>query len=248
MEDLILSQKFIDSPDSPVWGMSLKAAGSMRFRWNEVNPNRLEFLNRLSFPDKIPAQVELYHSQEVVFIKDADDCKNVRADGIITQNKSLIPLVTVADCMPIFMYDPVTSTVAVLHSGWKGTGIVKNALELALKKTSARPEDFKIVLGPHIHDCCYNVDEERAEYFSSNFTPECVRNLGQGQYALSLARANLALLKKCGVPEENICVRPECTCCNDKFGSFRRETAAFSYLSPEEKAFRFTVQAAFVKF
>ncbi|MBR5096251.1 MAG: hypothetical protein IK094_03990, partial [Treponema sp.] len=31
----------------PVWGMTLKAAGPMRFRWNEDNPNRNSFLSAL---------------------------------------------------------------------------------------------------------------------------------------------------------------------------------------------------------
>lgn len=248
MDDLILTQKFTDSKDSPSWGMSLKKAGSMRFRWNEVNKNRLDFIKKLSFPDKKIAQVELYHSKEVIFAEDESDCLNVKADGIITLNKNIIPLVTVADCMPIFIYDPVTSLTGVLHSGWKGTGIVKNAIELAEKKCGLCPENLKVVLGPHIQDCCYTVDKERALYFSKNFTPDCVKEISTDKYSLSLSKANTALLKECGVLEENISVRSECTCCNQKFGSFRRETASFLHLSPEELSYKFTVQLAFVKF
>lgn len=244
----ILYGHFTENNDAPLWGMTLKSAGSMRFRWNEVNENRQKFLAELCGSDREIAQVELYHSKEVVFIKDAAECYGVRADGIITCSRSLIPVVTVADCMPVFMYDPVSGAAGMLHSGWKGTGIVERALEVAAEKCGSRPENFKIVLGPHIHDCCYNVDEQRASYFADNFTPDCIRIISPGQYALSLAAANIAVLKRCGVPEKNICVRPECTCCNGKFGSFRRETAPYFNLSPEDKAGKFTVQAAFIKF
>jgi len=244
----VLYGQFTENNDSPVWGMTLRSAGSMRFRWNEVNENRQAFLSELCGRNRKIAQVELYHSKEVVFVNEASECDGIKADGILTFNRSIIPVVTVADCMPIYMYDPVSGVAGMLHSGWKGTGIVENALSLAAEKCGSRPENFRIVLGPHIHDCCYNVDEQRASYFADNFTPDCIKFISPGQYALSLAAANIAVLKRCGVPDRNICVRPECTCCNDKFGSFRRETAPLASLPPEEKAGKFTVQAAFIKF
>jgi copper oxidase (laccase) domain-containing protein len=56
-------------------------------------------------------------------------------------------------------------------------------------------------------------------------------------YSLSLAKANLAVLAEMGVPENNIAVSNDCTCCNPIFGSFRRQ-------NPVEGTF--TVQAAWV--
>jgi hypothetical protein len=44
----------------------------------------------------------------------------------------------VADCLPIFVYDRRGGAFALLHSGWKGTGIGA---------------------------CCYAVDAARAEGF-----------------------------------------------------------------------------------
>ncbi len=275
--------------NGPKIGMSLKAAGSMRFRWNEDNPVRKNFLKMLcSIPaswDKVDAgsgrlqksewwrlasrelppdesvrtyqiaQVELIHSKTVYAVEEASELEGLQGDGIITCNKNIIPVVTVADCMPIYLYEPETGVFGMLHSGWKGTGIVCNAIELAEKKYGAERKKFCVVMGPHIHECCYVVDEERAKYFRVNFTPDCVKPLdadkpfvSDRKFSLSLAQANLAALKDFGVPEENIVAYKDCTCCNESFGSFRRETSALpADMGLEERQRHFTVQAAWVK-
>ncbi len=243
--------------EGPSYGMTLKAAGSMRFRWNEENPNRESFLKELSSGDHEIAAVELIHSQTVFAVESPEEIFECQGDGIITRNKSIVPVVTVADCMPIYIYDPVSEVFGMLHSGWKGTGIVRNAIELAEKKYGSRREDFCVVMGPHIHKCCYSVGEERAQYFRVNFTPDCVeekkmstlvRASGDNEYRLSLAQANLSILKELGLDENSIVTYSDCTCCNPIFGSFRRETSDLPSGMPiEEKQKRFTVQAAWVK-
>ena len=245
---------------APVCGLSLKAAGSMRFRWNETNPNRekLKLLNSENTASNtgelVPVQLD--HTHIVYDIKSAEDTRDKIGDGLITTNRNLIPTVTVADCMPLYLYDPVTGVFGIVHSGWKGTGIIVDAIKLAGKNYGAKIEDFCIILGPHIRDCCYIVNEERANWFAENFTPDCVRpleagikvdwNTGGGQlYRLSLEKANLAAIKKAGVPDENIWIHPACTCCYKengiyKYGSNRRETKENG--APD----KFTVQAAFI--
>lgn len=230
--------------DGPCWGMSLKAAASMRFRWNETNENRISFLTQIAESKKI-CQAELIHSHIVFNLVTGEEIVNKKGDGLITDNKNLMPVVTVADCMPIFIYDSVKKVFGILHSGWKGTGILKDAILLAEEKYGSCPEDFSIVMGPHIHDCCYKVDFERARYFRDNFTKDCIRQEGD-KYALSLAKANFFVAEKMGVKKENIVISSECTCCNKKFGSFRRETAIYSPDVPLEER-KFTVQSAWVK-
>lgn len=243
--------------EGPAYGMTMKAAGSMRFRWNEQNPNRENFLRELSGDKFETAALELIHSRTVFAVESSEELSGMQGDGIITKNKSLIPVVTVADCMPIFIFDPVSEVFGMLHSGWKGTGIVRNAIELAEKKYGSRRENFCVVMGPHIHDCCYMVGEERAQYFRVNFTPDCVKEEKksfttikpvENIYRLSLAQANYSVLKELGIDEDNVVCYSDCTCCNNLFGSFRRETSALpSDMDIEEKQKRFTVQAAWVK-
>ncbi len=234
--------------------LSLLQAGSMRFRWNEENTLRNEFFGNVLSSEKKIVPLELIHSKKVVAVHNADETIGVQADGIITCNTNLVPVLTVADCMPIFLYDPVTGCFGVLHSGWKGTGIVSEALQLAQKEYGSCAKDFCAIIGPHIKKCCYTVDEQRAKYFIDTFTSDCVELLddSNGMYRLSLEKANTYLLESAGVKGENISIVGGCTCCtkndaNWQYGSFRRQTAHFAPNSPiKEMQKHFTPMAAFM--
>ncbi len=242
----------------PLWGMSLLAAGSMRFRWNEENPRRDAFLRRLAarFQDttapnsalKKTVPLELIHSKTVYDVKSGDETQGRQGDGMITRNENLIPVVTVADCVPIYFCDTESRAFGIVHSGWKGTGIIADAISLAQKKYGAEPKNILVAIGAHIKECCYAVDEARAKFFADEFGEGCVKKIegADGEkFMLSLERANLAVLEKIGVREENIVVAKNCTCCKSAFGSFRRQAAP---LDIADKSRAFTVQAAFINF
>ncbi len=252
--------------ESAGWGMTLLSAGSMRFRWNEINERRANFLEELEsdffYSDsckKAFVPLELIHSKIVYDINAAGDTKNKTGDGMITKNRFLIPVVTVADCMPLFLYDRETGVFGAFHSGWKGTGIIGEGIKFAGEKYGSKPENICVAIGPHIGDCCYKIDESRAEYFTENFGESCVKKSAapdkrnpELKYDLSLTEANLFVLKKSGIPNENIVVTEDCTCCttfkNNKnvFGSFRRQAAFLpAEISADERSRSMTVQAAF---
>lgn len=259
----------------PRWGMTLLAAGSMRFRWNETNEARERVLGTILGSVHEPARpenctnsstaengsrtiryaaVELIHSQTVVAAEKAGDTAHVKADGIITKNPLLVPTITVADCVPIFLYDVQTGAFGVLHSGWKGTGIVSNGIAEMRRLYGSRPEHICAAIGPHINSCCYAVDKARADYFRTNFGNECItERTGEHSYRLSLTNANLRLMSRCGIRDENSIVADDCTCCakfasnRPVFGSFRRQAAFLpTEITPDERSRRMTVQAAFV--
>ena len=113
MKDLII-KKFIyggNPVDGPSWGMTTIFHGSMRYRHNEINENRISFLDELCSEKnnggvkKAAAGLELIHSKKIYDIENSLEVQNMQGDGIITRNKKLIPIVTVADCVPIFIYD-----------------------------------------------------------------------------------------------------------------------------------------------
>lgn len=242
--------------------LTLHTAGSMRFRRDECNQNRTDFFSQLCFRHKKRAEAELIHSHEVRCADTAWYSGNgplidEQIDGIITRSAAVVPVITVADCMPIFIYEPSSSCIGVLHSGWKGTGIVLKAFEKAEKEYGADVSNFRVILGPHIRSCCYAVDEKRARFFQREFSRDCIFPCDDcsGLYRLSLEAANRALLKKAGIKDGHIFSGDECTCCTKdssgayKYGSFRRETAGLpESMSLEEKQRRFTPMAAFIGF
>lgn len=241
--------KPLSDAQAPKWGMTILKAGSMRFRWNEQNKNRSKISE--IFPQKEQVPIELIHSKSVVLAEKASDTEGIQADGIVTRNKNLLPTVTVADCMPIFLFDTVSQAIGVFHSGWKGTGIVAEGISLMQKEFGSNPQDIAAAIGPHIGDCCYFVNKERAEYFAATFGKKSVV-INNEKNALSLTEANLFVLKNAGIKEENITIATDCTCCTklqngkNAFGSFRREAAFLSgNLDTEARSRKMTVQAAF---
>ncbi len=52
----------------------------------------------------------------------AADCKACpEADAFITNEPGLPIAIRTADCVPVFIYDPVKRVIALAHAGWKGT-------------------------------------------------------------------------------------------------------------------------------
>ena len=265
--------------NAPFWGMTLKKAGSMRFRRNETNETRDKLLKEIASGRSAsqngapcdPVPLELIHSKIVYAVSSAADTYGLQGDGIVTDRTSLMPVVTAADCMPIFFYERKHGVFGVVHSGWKGTGIVTEAIAVMRETYGADVKYLSVALGPHIRSCCYVVDEERASYFKKNFCDDCVREYEADEngyahtesgytgkscgrllgtetllqstgktkrYRLSLEKANLSLLEAAGIRDENIAVCDDCTGCDERFGSFRRETGG-------DVQRPFTVQAAF---
>lgn len=243
---------------SPSWGMTLRSAGSMRFRWKEKNPLRDLVLAEIA-GERAVVPIELVHSKIVCEADFPGDTENMTGDGIVTDNPLLMPVVTVADCVPLYLFDSVSGAFGVVHSGWKGTGIVGEAVSRLKKRYGSEQGNICAAIGAHIRRCCYIVDEARAAFFMREFGSDCCtavsdgetlctgaaaavsgwKNRGGKRYRLSLEQANLTVLERCGIRSENIAVLDECTCCNSLFGSNRRETASGND--------SFTVQAAFVK-
>jgi YfiH family protein len=164
-----------------------------------------------------------------------------QADGMVTADRDLCLLVTVADCLPVFLYDTESGAFGLLHSGWRGTGIVLSALALMEEHWHTRPEAIAAVLGPCIGVRCYSVDEGRAAAFEGEFGgsggpyplgPVTERRLsGEGipRRYLNLRAANARLLAAAGV--RHIAVCGNCTFTDERLGSYRREGKGYTRMA-----------------
>ncbi len=209
--------------------LTLRAAGPMKGKTDDANRIRV-FTGLGIAPSRIVSLVQV-HSRSVYVAETPrgfDDWKE--GDGVLTANSDVVPCVTVADCMPIWLCHESVPCFGVLHSGWKGTGIIHDALETARIKWGADPAGFHVILGPHIRSCCYTVDDERARYFTENFSSTSVtldaalkRAGSRWPWRLSLAEANRELCREAGIPADHITDTGLCTSCNSEFGSSRRE-------------------------
>jgi polyphenol oxidase len=202
-------------------GVSLLAAGDMGLSRRDVDPSHAVFLAFLGVEQSRARAVRQVHSRTVVPVdgQPAGELAAAEADGMVTRREDLLLTVTVADCLPVFLHDTRTGAFAVVHSGWKGTGIVVEALRLMAVTFGTRAGDLAAAIGPGIGACCYEVPAERFDAFRANFGPGAVREPRR----LDLRAANVSLLEAAGVG--TVSVVEECTCCSPRLGSFRRQGA-----------------------
>jgi hypothetical protein len=90
----------------------------------------------------------------------------------------------------------------------------------------SRAADIAAAIGPGIGPCCYAVPVERHERFRADFGDRAVQRGLDGSCRLDLRAANAALLERVGVG--SIAIVADCTSCDPRLGSFRREGPGFT--------------------
>jgi copper oxidase (laccase) domain-containing protein len=94
-------------------------------------------------------------------------------DGIITTQRGSALGIYVADCCAVYMVDPKTPAIGLVHSGRKGTelGVVTNAIKQMIERFGSDPANMIVQLSPCIRPPYYEVD------FAAEIVRQC-RALG----------------------------------------------------------------------
>ena len=149
------------------------------------------------------------------------------ADGAVSDDPSLLLVVSAADCLPILFFDPASGAVGAAHAGWRGTyqGIAAAVIETMAERFGSDPAAIRVVLGPAILGCCYEVSPALARQFlEAGFPSEVVLPAAVGNPRLDLVAANRFTLRRAGVPDANIESLGRCTSCEpESFFSHRRD-------------------------
>lgn len=141
-------------------------------------------------------------------------------DGLVTDVPGLVLAAFYADCVPLYLVDPVRRCIGLSHAGWRGTvgKIGKKTVELMREQYGSSPEDLVAAIGPSICQSCYEVSkdviEKFQEAFDERFWPELFYEKDGGKYQLNLWRANELGFLEAGVRAERIAAAGVCTCCN----------------------------------
>jgi YfiH family protein len=221
-------------------GLSLARAGDMSLARRHDAPHRAAFFHAARIPTDRVFGLHQVHSKSVLVIdrQDPESLADVDADGLVTSRGDVFLTVTVADCLPIFLVDQASGAFGLVHSGWKGTGIVVEALHLMAEAFGTRAPDVCAAIGPGIGSCCYTVPPERHEIFRAQFGEHAAVRGPAGDYRLDLKAANVRLMESAGVTR--IAVAADCTSCSPALGSFRREGQGFrrmlAFIGPQGEA------------
>ena len=202
---------------SPHFGMNLSHhVGDER---TSVDRNSELFFGALGIPLALRAVPKQVHSSTVKRIDSAGILE--ACDGLVSNSLDVYLCVSVADCVPIFLYDPRTKTVAAIHAGWRGTAnrICTNAVRRMKEELGSQPEDLLAYIGPAASSCCYVVGDDVAKQFEPTF----VRREKEVAY-VDLKGANMKQLIDEGVSRACVEMSGYCTICHPELlHSYRRD-------------------------
>lgn len=156
-------------------------------------------------------------------------------DGLITNKSNLILSTTNADCILLIFFDPITRTIANVHSGWKGTlqRISTKTVEKMKKEFNCKPENIICCLCPSIRKCHFEVDKDVKEMFEQEFkeikTNEYIyKQEDKEKWNIDTIFIYKMILKAQGLKESNIIDSGICSVCNSELiHSYRVEKQGY---------------------
>jgi len=175
-------------------------AGAVLERWEQLR--RSSDAARVVHAHQVHGTAVRYHTGGDAGLHLAEAC-----DGHATSDPGILLAVTTADCVPVFVVDPVRRAVALLHAGWRGAagGILEEGFAVMAARAGSRAADVHVHFGPAICGSCYEVG------------PEVFQALGlpvpDGPTPVDLRRALAFRAAAAGAHAERITVSCHCTLC-----------------------------------
>ena len=205
---------------------------------SRVAENRKTILDALSIDYRTAVTAQQVHKDKISLVRKEDKGKGAfkyskgiaQTDALITDTPGITLLMCYADCVPIFILDPVKKAIALIHCGKKGT-----ELELTLKTLTKMKKIFKTnphsclaAIFPSIGPCCYTIKEQNKinDYWlnKDKFNGELISKQNKSGRSLDLRKANYWQLIKAGLQEKNIFINEICTADHSElFFSYRRD-------------------------
>jgi len=213
----------------------------------DLRENVLENLKRVCSAVGIDFQKLVFsdqvHGDEIRIVTEKDLGKGITQDSDIKMVDALItnvpgvPMITFyADCVPVFILDPVNKAIGLAHSGWKGTTlkIAVRTIEKMQQAYGTKPQDCLVGIGPSIEMKCFEIKEDAAVLFQQGFDywEKFLIKKDEEHYTADLWLAVKLMLMEAGVQEQNITTSGLCTYCNEElFFSHRRDKGRTGSLS-----------------
>lgn len=144
------------------------------------------------------------------------------ADALLTSEADVPLMLLYADCVPVvFVATSPVRSVCVVHAGWRGAlaGLPGKAAAALAEHAGCAVGELLAYIGPHIHECHYEVGEELAWRFAERFdTMRAARD------RIDLGAVVRECLWSAGLPPRRIVEAGVCTAeMTERFYSHRAE-------------------------
>lgn len=214
--------------DNLLFGLSSRLDGNMKLtaRPGDEKPrqNRERFFLSRNLDNKNVISAGLVHGNKVAVVTAADRGRILDGyDALITDHPGLLLTVTVADCLPLYFFDPKNRVIALAHAGWRGvlTGLAARVIAVFKERYNSVPGDSQVFIGPHIQKCHFEIKEDVARQFSE-YLDFIIRR--ESRIFIDLAGVIRAQLLTAGLVLSQIKISPDCTYEDpDKYFSYRRD-------------------------
>lgn len=150
-------------------------------------------------------------------------------DGLYTREAGVLLALGYADCVPLYFFAPGHRIAGIAHAGWRGTtgNIAGRMIDQWVNEEKIPRQDIRVVVGPSIGACCYEVDQRVMDEVKKALGAEYVqvsRETHEGHFRLDLKECNRKLCEKAGIPADHIECSSYCTGCHSElFFSHRKE-------------------------
>jgi hypothetical protein len=178
-----------------------------------VYKNREIFFQSLGIEINQVTLAKQVHGDDILLAAIAGNYQSF--DAIISSKKNLYVAVSVADCVPVLIYDSSNHAIAAIHAGWKGTvlQIVSKTIVKMEQEFGTKPNKCFAYIGTCIDECSFETDDDVAVHFPDDFKRF---DSNRNKYLIDLKKANAKQLTDTGIPDNQIEISPFSTVLNNQ--------------------------------
>jgi len=205
--------EFLDFSEM-VHAFSTKAEGNMDYRFgnkNQVMKNRRKFLSGLGISMDNCVFMSVQHGDTISEVDENSKGLGVYTfesallnDALITNIPNIYPVLLVADCAPIILYERERKALALVHVGWKGADlkVIPKSIDMMKKIYNISLDKLVAGIGPAIRKNSYiKKDPQQKNY------PEWesyLKRIGKNKYEVNFVGYAVNQLIDSGVLEGNV--------------------------------------------
>jgi copper oxidase (laccase) domain-containing protein len=126
----------------------------------ELAPWHGAVVRGMGYEEGAVVTAEQVHGAEVAVVGGGGERHVAGVDGLITAERGVVLGIHVADCAPVWVVDPASRVLAVLHSGRKSTegNIVGGAIREMVERFGCDPGRMVVQIGPAIRPPWFEMD------------------------------------------------------------------------------------------